>query len=475
MELYTSKRFLNAYDRASLKLKCLYEGAIHDFVRRHSADATTVLRQYDRLAHLNSRVLEIKPSGSHRLLADYDGRRLTMLAVGKHEIVKQYSNHKRAYDIRNSTPASIKFWPGISGFFERNADMTTPFYYDEERSHEWLYFLEKQQADVDRQIRHIVWQALEMDVSAHPFFIIGGPGTGKTCILLNLLHFFCDLCETRINISSSLADYIEKSTSANISQYCVPYGDQREADLLLIDDPASKYQIDQALRLHKNGAVRNLVVAFDPLQLAKALSDEDFDLTISQYDVQEYVLNDCYRQKRNVGENTKHVIDVIARSTPFSADQRIADYTAGHQRLTSQANYLRFVNPAGYLNYYANATVNDIHHEVRRIIQHEWLMWQHTPGLLVVEGLDEGYQLSDASREALQPLAKRDYIRWVTLDEIKDIKGLEFQHVFIFVGLKLFKELQAGFSGTGRRIYDQRRLLRIPFSRAKDSLVTFAL
>jgi superfamily I DNA/RNA helicase len=176
-----------------------------------------------------------------------------------------------------------------------------------------------------------------------------------------------------------------------------------------------------------------------------------------------------------VGENTKHVIDVIARSTPFSADQRIADYTAGHQRLTSQANYLRFVNPAGYLNYYANATVNDIHHEVRRIIQHEWLMWQHTPGLLVVEGLDEGYQLSDASREALQPLAKRDYIRWVTLDEIKDIKGLEFQHVFIFVGLKLFKELQAGFSGTGRRIYDQRRLLRIPFSRAKDSLVTFAL
>lgn len=475
MKLYASKRFLKDYERASLGLKGLIEGAIHDFVRRHYSDSKAVLRQYDRVAHLNSRVLEIKPSGGHRLLADYDGNRLVMLAVGGHEIVKQYSNHKRAYDIRNYSQAPLKFWPGISGFFRRNPDETVPIHYDEEKSQEWLYFLEKQQANVDSLIRDAVWQSLETKKYARPFFVVGGPGTGKTCILLNLLHFFGDLYQTRIIISSSLIDYIEKSTDANISQYCVAHGNRTEADLLLIDDPASKYQIDQALQLYNDGVVRNLVVAFDPLQLDEALSDEEFDAIISQYGVQNHMLNVCYRQKRNVGQNTKHIVDVIAQSTPYLADYKIEKHHEDHRRLTTQANYLRFVNPAGYIEYYAEATVNDIHDEVNRILRHEWLMWQHTPGLLVVEGLDEGYQLSDASREALQPLDMKHYIKWTTLGEIERVKGLEFQHVFIFVGLKLFNELQNGFSGTGRRVYDQRRLLRIPFSRAKDSLVTFAL
>jgi hypothetical protein len=39
----------------------------------------------------------------------------------------------------------------------------------------------------------------------------------------------------------------------------------------------------------------------------------------------------------------------------------------------------------------------------------------------------------------------------------------------------IFKQHDAGFEGSGRNLYEQRRLLRIPYSRAKDSLVLFAL
>ncbi len=63
----------------------------------------------------------------------------------------------------------------------------------------------------------------------------------------------------------------------------------------------------------------------------------------------------------------------------------------------------------------------------------------------------------------------------VSLTAVHDVKGLEYQNVVILVGTDRFVDLQAGFSGTGRRLYNEYRLLRIPFSRAKDSLAVFVL
>ena len=166
---------------------------------------------------------------------------------------------------------------------------------------------------------------------------------------------------------------------------------------------------------------------------------------------------------------------MVASSTPFLADYKIDDHREQHQKLTALANEIIFVNPAGYVQYYVEATVENIQSEVNRILREEWLLWRHHPGLLVVEGLADGYTLSEASRTALLPLEQRNHTRTVSLEETGQIKGLEFQHVFIFIDLKLFEEIQYGFSGTGRRVYQSRRLLRIPFSRAKDSLVTFAI
>lgn len=176
-----------------------------------------------------------------------------------------------------------------------------------------------------------------------------------------------------------------------------------------------------------------------------------------------------------MGESAKHVIDMVARSTPFLAEQKIENYHGKHHWLTTKANNVRFINPAGYIQYYVGATVADIQQEVSRILSTHWLMWKFSPGLLVVEGLDNNYALSDASNAVFQPLEQIDYVRRTTLSRIQELKGLEFQHVFIFMDTKAFHEIQNGFSGTGQRIYNQRRLLRIPFSRAKDSLVTFAL
>jgi hypothetical protein len=70
---------------------------------------------------------------------------------------------------------------------------------------------------------------------------------------------------------------------------------------------------------------------------------------------------------------------------------------------------------------------------------------------------------------------QKNYVNIVPFNEIKEVKGLEYQHVFVFIKKHLFDEIQSGFTGSGQREYHRRRLLRIPFSRAKDSLVTFAI
>lgn len=482
MELFMSKRFYKSYSNASLCLKNLAEGAVHDFVRRARSDLATVLQNYDKLAHLKETIIEIELSGSHRLLATFEAKRLILLEMGNHDVVRRYTSKKALTDMKVWKKAPMVFFPEQSEFFTRFTENRIPTQYQNETEEEWLYFLDKEQAKIDGEIREQIFKSLIQEKTSPPFFILGGPGTGKSCILLNLLHFFHSIVSTGIDISDSYCDYVAHSTQANIQNYQTKTVDvfvqkmfdsnKNSIDLLLLDDPASSSQIESALKLNKQGM--NVVIAFDPLQLNEALPDAEFNELVTQYRVQTYFLNTCYRQKKTVGKATQHVAMMISRSTPFLADFKIAKHNKDHQILTTQANDVKFVNPTGYVEFYEQATLADIRKEVNRILNAEWLMWKHYPGLLAIEDMGKGYVLSDAYRKTLLLLENRNYVVWKTMDQLLEVKGLEFQHVFIFLNKTLFTEIQHGFSGSGRKIYDQRRLLRIPFSRAKDSLVTFA-
>ena len=58
---------------------------------------------------------------------------------------------------------------------------------------------------------------------------------------------------------------------------------------------------------------------------------------------------------------------------------------------------------------------------------------------------------------------------------VADMKGLEFQHVLMFLSPARFRGLTEQFDKSGKPEYNARRLLRIPASRAKDSLIIFVL
>ncbi len=468
LEIFTSERFLVSYRKASSVLRHCAERAIHDFVRRFRSNPKTVANGYDKLAHCKTRILEIDVARGPRLLAHFSSNKLVLLDLGDHEVVNRYNDKKYLQDSKTYEEALSIFWPeNRSDLFLSSPNGTyEPKYYEEVQS-DWIFFLDDQQNKVlEKTLKRI------RQFHSTATFILGGPGTGKTCILLEML---CGPEPCGILMSDNLIKYIESSTGMHISQYKTDVSSLEfdGSDILLFDDP-SKETIDEVLNLWKEGRIcRHIVVAFDPLQLNHSITDQAIQTWKKIYGVNFYQLSDCYRQKENVGNAAKEVIDTIADSSPFLAIEKKKHFRQSRDEVTKLSNEMNFLNPGGYTEIYpVEDTIEDIRKEVNRIRRRKDLMWKHAPGLLI---LLDNIQLSHHAKDVISPLEKIGYVTQMNLANVNGIKGLEYQHVFIFIDKKKYQELVQGFEGTGRATYESRRLLRIPFSRAKDSLVVFQI
>ena len=120
-----------------------------------------------------------------------------------------------------------------------------------------------------------------------------------------------------------------------------------------------------------------------------------------------------------------------------------------------------------------SATLEDFREELERVKGHQAGQWGYWPPLLVAV-IDDGMdQLPPEWSRYLRSSGVHHHV--LGPGELAKAKGVEYQHVFLIMGNELFKHLDAGFEGSGRNLYEHRRLLRIPYSRAKDSLALFAL
>ncbi len=199
--------------------------------------------------------------------------------------------------------------------------------------------------------------------------------------------------------------------------------------------------------------------------------DNTFRRWQERYAVTTHVLSECYRQKRVVGQRAKTIAKIIGESTPFLVPEKVEAFNRNHSLLTAWANDTTFPNPHGYEQTYTNADLDTWRREIRRIWERP--LWRHTEPLLVARlGIDgHGPDLAGRWRRVVQSLEAVI----INGDDIERVKGLEFQHAFLIVSGELYDELEHGFGGSGQARYFARRLLRIPFSRAKDSVVTFVV
>lgn len=467
-DIFLSHRFQKNYKRGSPKFQLYVDGVIHDFVRSYRSNSSTVWRNYDKLAHCKEHILELKIAGAERLLAHFNDNKLILLDCGDHDVVQRYSDKKYYLDAVITYPATPNFWPEKrSTLIINNAEGLCEPKFIQELSEDWVYFLDTEQEEAVLKI--VDWVGKFESSST---LLLGGPGTGKTCVLLNLLKWFTDEeYNTGISISSKLLEYIKNSTGIDLSQFIDSPFNKLDFEIMLIDDP-SKGSLESFLKSRKERQIKHLVAAFDPLQLDEPITDEYIREIKKLYGANLFFLNGCYRQKENVGKAAKQIFDSVAESSPFLAKEKKENHRREREIITKISNEIKFKNPQGYTFNYEKAMVDDVRKEVRRILGQKHLMWRHTPGLLI---LLDGCELSVEAKNEIYPLEKLGYVKTMNFSKANEVKGLEYQHVFMFIHEDKYRELVQGFEGTGKAEYERRRLLRIPFSRAKDSLVVFVI
>lgn len=477
LRILTSKRFLKSYNRG-IVLQGAIEHTVHDFVARYRADPVTAVLHYNRAQRLKKKcgvaVLEMDVTGGPRMLGHWEPPCLTLVDVGKHEIMDAIDCRDVSSALRSREQAPSQFWPSTPTKFFTRKSAKSWAQYANEWDKSWLYFLDEQQ---DQVATAIYMQSLECLTTTNQYqihHILGGPGTGKTSILLNLLkRFNDDGIDAKLILPDSVKEYVKSASPINVKPYEVDVSDQSPCDILLVDDPESLDALIELGDLGPHGLTTVLVFAFDPLQLDGTLADSDYAKLVRQHDIELHTLETCYRQKENVGIQAKHVFDTVARSTPFYRDDKKQSFTEAHAQLTKLSNEITFPNPDGDVELHENATQADLLKELKSIKEQPGGLWKHWPPLLVA--------VIDKQLDGLPPTWRDSLLRtgvpyrYVAHDEILTVKGVEFQHAFIVMGKQLYDQINLGFEGSGRRVYEALRLLRIPYSRAKDRLVVFVL
>jgi hypothetical protein len=207
---------------------------------------------------------------------------------------------------------------------------------------------------------------------------------------------------------------------------------------------------------------------FDPEQRTSGLADATFDELVEVTRANVFGLDECYRQKENVGMATQRVIRVLSESTPFLAEHKIEEFRNQHLGVNSLGRDFLFPNPHGYSQVYTEWSGDELDFEITRI--RERPNWVHWPSSLVV--VDNAF--STDLEEFVVAFATRGLrCETVQLSDVKLVKGLEYQHVFLFVAKSTFEYLERGFQGSGQAKYATYRLMRIPLSRPKDSIIVF--
>jgi len=165
-----------------------------------------------------------------------------------------------------------------------------------------------------------------------------------------------------------------------------------------------------------------------------------------------------------------NMTDVLAFSSPFLRSDRVEEFTENYSELLTRFNTPKYNYPLGEYKVCRHGSIDNLAQRIIEILEKPDL-WIHSPPLLVV--IDE--QLRSQFESFFEADLNENHIKIVRSNQVEDIKGVDFQHVVIVLLENTFTALQAPFQGSGKAKFNNRRLLRIPFSRARDSLSLIVL
>jgi hypothetical protein len=463
-----SNSFDKDYQRFSPMLQHLVEGAVHDLHRRMRDLPKTWRKSYDRLSGFKEKILKIDVTGGHRLLI-LDGDELVLWKVGNHDFLDKVTANNPEFPNRTDVlppqfelGVSPRLFPEASPLVESLSQLET---FVTENSGEWIYELAEEQWRVAQEIFSAIEDHI-LEGTRGVFSLNGGPGTGKTAILLWLLKSLSDLdpegsqLRIRLEMPPQVLTQVRACTGWDLN----PFLYEKEPDVVLIDDPRSLTEVDIAAIKYPGASI---VAGFDPLQMAGDMTDRQLSKWMAEKNVERWGISSCYRQKEIVGRSAKAIIDRIAESSPYLDHSKKMAFAEGKKEVTHLSNFLTFENVGGNFQV-INGT--NFSNWLEKYFEEaaDGRLWTHSPPLLVV--IDPNLGASAKLTEIFSDLKPQLRATVISFSECESVKGLDFQHALVVISSKMRQELESGFEGKGRKKYESIQLLRIPFTRPKDTL-----
>ena len=474
-EIFWTSRFQSNYNRYNGQ-RSRIRSRVNELRRRMQDDPTAWLRNMEKLQDPIVAIYRDKVSEGDRLIfSPTDG--LLLVDVGPHDVMEEFQGLGNTVrreiladkskvpewflgEISDKTDSSNPLAGGNANASFDNSEMR--WLYEEELSEAWLQFLDTQQA----QLKDEIFERLKIPGDFEFHLILGGAGTGKTVVLLNLA---LSLRSAGRNVICQFNEQVIKYLNSGKQRVPGAGLAMQSGAVVLLDDPMNFNLLRQKLAEARKAEVRALVVALDPFQWVERRVYEKFDELIEISQPIQHNLDVCYRQSNAVGqlaiEYTKSILD---KTSPFIIDSKIADHKKQLDPLKRICvDSVTFVDNGGRYKLYESELTKNFEREFDRFLARDdkWAHWH--PMLIIFD--PSGTSMPGSWLDRI----KGNNVLYKSLNQVDKIRGSEFQEIFVLLGEKTWKKLQEGVPGAGAVDWERLLSLHTVLTRSKDTTVVF--
>lgn len=470
-----TSRFKNNYERYNGQ-RAKIRSRIHELRKKMIEEPATWLRNMEKLRDPVAQIYRDKITDGDRLIfSPVNG--LLLVDVGPHEVMEEFQSlgnqQKRNILTEKERVPDWFFLEYESGGKANNSltnDSSSSTYdnsemrwlYEEELSEAWLQFLDQQQS----QVKDLIFQQVKTPGPFEFHLILGGAGTGKTVVLLNLA---LSLSASGRNVVCQFNDQVLKYLNSGSQRVPGSGLSMQPGAVVLLDDPMSFGELKQKLVEARKMEVRALVVALDPFQWVERRVYEKFNELVEVTGPVQHVLDVCYRQSKAVGKQAiDYTKSILEKTSPFIIESKIANHKKEIDPLRQICvDNVSFVDSGGRYKYYDSNLTENFFLEFDRFLNREdrWTHWH--PMLIIFD--PSGTSMPDLWIEKI----RGNNVLYKSLNQISKIRGSEFQEIFVLLGEKTWEKLQEGVLGAGAVDWEHLLGLHTVLTRSKDTTVIF--
>jgi len=494
MKIMWTPRFKSQLDR--------YTG-VHDIVisrtaeliRKADSNPTTWHRYEEKLKDDSfgaTQAYKTAVTSGDRLVYVVEKDQLILVDIGKHEVMDDYarmSKNARDIDIRSRDEVDLWFANKLSKKLlekssprhkkntgQQKVDLSEimdeeiqgddfRYTFEEELNENWVVFLDGQQSKVANEVFKDL-DAPKDGLKIH--YVLGGPGTGKTIILLNIA---IRLENAGKAVSFQLSPEVLKYLNSGSTRVPGANLGPGPGVILLIDDPTDLQSMNGMIRQAKSSKCKAVIIALDPLQWHEKEMPETFERIWSNYENTTHKLDVCYRQSAAVArKQLKLLASLLGKNSRFFVDEKQKMEKINLAPYLNLSLDMKFVDEAGRYKIYTSDTKKNFVKEVERFRKREFI-WKHTHPIAFIYKDDLPKEFRNYAKHNSQGLNRIEF----NFSDYKKTRGVEYQELFLFLDSEFWRRIHDGQQGLKTSDWQQIACLHTLFSRPKDGLVLFII